>query len=232
VDDFYFDDRAWTVRYLVADVGTFLNDRRVLISPEALGKPDWSAAAIPVDLTKERIEKSPEVDEIMAVGSQRETELRDYYGWPSYWAAWMAPGGTAAYWPATPEAAAIPATERTRTVVTDRPQDPHLRSAKQVSGYKIEANDGQIGHVDHFVFDVETWEVRYLVVKTRDFLPGKSVLISPQWVSDIAWDDERVHIALTKEQIKEAPEYDPTAPVNREYEERLYDYYGRPGYWF
>jgi hypothetical protein len=232
VDDFYFDDRTWTIRYLVADVGTFLDDRRVLLSPEALGRPDWSSAALPVNLTKEQIERSPDVDQLMEVGSEREAELRSYYGWPAYWAAWTAPGGTAAYWPASPEVTPQPAMERTHTVVTDRPRDPHLRSAKEVSGYKIEANDGTIGHVDHFVFDDEGWEVRYLVVKTRDFLPGKSVLISPEWVSAITWDDNHVSLDLTREQIKNAPEYDATAPVNREYEERLYDYYGRPGYWF
>jgi hypothetical protein len=233
VDDFFFEDRTWTVRYLVADVGNFIEDRRILISPEALGKADWSAAAIQVDLTKERIEASPAVDEIMELGSEKEAALRDYYGWPYYWGGWIAPGGAAAYWPPPdqvppPEASG----ERTTTAVTERPRDPNLRSAKEVSGYKIEANDGSIGHMDHFIFDDETWEVRYLVVKTRDFLPGKSVLISPEWVGDIDWSEGRVYIDLTREQIKAAPEYDPTAPVNRAYEERLYDYYGRPGYWF
>jgi hypothetical protein len=233
VDDFYFDDNKWTVRYLVADIGSFLEDRRVLISPEAIDVTDDRSEAVTLDLSKQRIQESPELEEILEVGSRSEAELRDYYGWPYYWAGWLTPGGSSAYWPAPSEVPSQgPVGATTQTVVTERPRDPNLRSTKKVSGYKIEANDGAIGHVDHFIFDDETWDVRYLVVKTRDFLPGKSVLISPEWVSDIDWDGSRVHIDLTRDQIKDAPEYDPSAPLDREYEERLHGYYGRPGYWF
>jgi hypothetical protein len=109
--------------------------------------------------------------------------------------------------------------------------DPHLRSVGEVAGYHIEASDGEIGHIEDFIFDDETWKIRYVVVDTKNWLPGRKVLVSPLWVEDVSWRKRRVRVDLTQEEIKSSPEYDPTAPVNRQYEERLYDYYGRPRYW-
>ena len=110
--------------------------------------------------------------------------------------------------------------------------DPHLRSAREVAGYHIQASDGSIGHVEDFIVDDATWDLCYLVVDTGNWLPGRKVLISPQWVVEpISWIESTVNVVLTREQVKESPVFDPTAPVNREYETRLYDYYGRPTYW-
>ena len=91
--------------------------------------------------------------------------------------------------------------------------------------------DGDIGHVEELIVDTETWEIRYLVIDTKNWWPGKKVIISPKWVSTIDWDDKRVGVDLTREDIKSAPEYDSKVPVNRDYETHLFDYYGRPYYW-
>ena len=108
--------------------------------------------------------------------------------------------------------------------------DVHLRSANKVTDYHIEAIDGDIGHVEDFIIDEETWEIRYMVVDTQNWWPGKQVLVAPQWIGRVSWSDSKVYVDLSRETIKNGPEYNPDA-LDRKYEETLYDYYKRPKYW-
>ena len=110
-------------------------------------------------------------------------------------------------------------------------KDIHLRSARDIRGYHIQGSDEEIGHIADFIIDDETWEVRYLVIDTSNWWVGKKVLVAPHWASRINWEQSKVHVALSRETIKNSPEWNPAAAVNREYEARLYDYYGRPAYW-
>ena len=105
-----------------------------------------------------------------------------------------------------------------------------LRSMKELRGYSIHATDGDIGSVHGFYFDDHYWTIRYLVVDTRNWLPGKKVLIASDWIKQVSWPGE-AYVDMTRKQIEDSPEFDPSAPVNREYEERLYDFYGRAKYW-
>jgi hypothetical protein len=220
VGDFLFDDRLWVVRYVAVDTGKWLPGRLVLISPAAVDSPDWESRSLTVALTKEQVESSPSIAEDQPVSRQREIELHAHYGW-------------APYWMAGPDAAAMTAMDSSRRgdVVVDTAGDPHLRSSNEVTGYHIEAKDGDIGHVEDFILEDETWTFRYLVVDTKNWWPGKKVLVAPSWIEDIRWGDRKVAIDLTRERIRQGPEYDPSAPVNREYETRLYDFHGRPYYW-
>ena len=109
--------------------------------------------------------------------------------------------------------------------------DVHLRSAQEVRGYHIQGSDEAIGHVEDFIVDDETWEVRYLVIDTSNWWFGKKVLVAPHWASRISWEERKVYVDLSRQAIKNSPEWNATAAVNREYEARLYDYYGRPVYW-
>jgi hypothetical protein len=213
VREFYFDDRFWIVRYLVADTGNWLVDRLVLLSPVSLGDPDWDEQVFPVTLTREQVEGSPRINTDEPVSRQMETELHGYYGWAPYWNA-------AAY-----IAAPLPRN------ADQREGDPHLRSTREVIGYRIQATDGGIGHVDDFIVEDDIWTIRYLVIGTGNWLPGKRVLVSPGWTREVNWAGRRVSLDLFKGVIQDSPEFDPSAPVNREYEVRLYDYYGRPHYW-
>jgi hypothetical protein len=220
VKDFLFDDQLWVIRYLVVDCGRWLPGRRVLLIPSVLGEADWSQNVLPVTLTKEQIEKSPGIGEDRPVSRQREEELHAHYGWSPYWA-----GAEAAYF------AARAAEIEQESEPPERKGDPNLRSVAEVTGYHIAAVDGEIGHVEDFIVEDRTWWIRYVVVDTRNWLPGKKVLAAPQWMRRISWSDRTASVDLTREQLKNCPEYDPSAPVNREYEARLYDYYGRPRYW-
>jgi hypothetical protein len=109
--------------------------------------------------------------------------------------------------------------------------DPHLRSTNAVQGYNIQALDGEIGHVEDFLIDGETWAIRYLVVDTRNWWPGKKVLVSPQWIESVDWSESKVIVNLSREAIKNSPEYTEESLLTREYETGLYQHYKREGYW-
>lgn len=223
--DFLFDDKSWTVRYMVADTGKWLPGRRVLISPISLGEPDWSTNLFPVRLTKKQIENAPGLDEDKPVSRQHEVEYYQYYEWPYYW------GGDYAWGAETLPGPLFYEQIRKDKTAEEISGDEHLRSVDEVSGYHIQATDEEIGHVEDFIVDDKTWNICYIVVDTRNWLPGKKVLISPAWFESIDWADEKVNISLTRQQVENSPEFDPTVPVNREYETKLYDFYGRPKYW-
>lgn len=227
VIDFLLDDERWTVRYLAADTGGFLGGRRVLISPISFRQADWESGRFHVALEKAQVEKSPSIDTEKPVSRQREEEYSRYYGYPIYW-------GTPGLWGMASYPIAL-----VSQVQSEPPPEPskgstdevHLRSAKEVRGYHIQGSDDAIGHVEDFVVDDETWTIRYLVIDTKNWWFGKKVLISPEWAHRISWDERKVHVDLSRSAIEKSPEWDPAAAVNREYETRLYDYYGRPGYW-
>jgi hypothetical protein len=219
VSGFYFDDQTWTMHYLVADTGPWLFGRKVLISPLALGQPDGTMRRFPVELTKEQVKNSPDVDLDKPVSRQYEVELHEYYNWPDW---------------RTPTSGQLNTRFKVEEqVVRVAEGDAHLRSTNEVIGYHVAAIDGETGHVEDFIVDDETWIIQYTVVDTRNWLPDRKVLIAPRWIDWVNWAKRQVHVNLHRETIKNSPEYDPAAPVNREYEERLYDFYGRPKpkYW-
>ena len=226
VDDFYFDDKSWTIRYLVASTGNWFLGKDVLLSPFAVGKADLSSGRINVKLTKKQVEESPSIDTDKPVSRQHEADYHDYYGYPYYWTGPYLWGSM--FYPQLPDSDREIVEER--RAEREEAGDVHLRSAAKVTGYHIEATDGGVGHVEDFIIDDETWEIRYMVVDTRNWLPGKKVLISPRWIDRVSWDDSKVYVNLSREAIKSGPEYHPDT-LNREYEGKLHDHYDRPRYW-
>lgn len=231
VKDFFLNDIFWTIRYLVADTGNWLQERLVLISPVALGKPDWTSKYFPVKMSKEKIEKSPPLENDKPVSKQREAELMTYYTWPvlTYGIE------TFSVPEMLPEVERFKIKEHENNKNTSRKEinndDPHLRSSKELTGYSIQADDGHIGHVEDFIFDDKFWIIRYMVIDTRKVLRGHKVLVSPEWIKNIDWFKNEVSVHMTRDSIINSPEFDPSEPVNRVYELKLYDYYGRPAYW-
>jgi sporulation protein YlmC with PRC-barrel domain len=229
VKNFLLDDEHWLIRYLVVDTGGLLERHEVLISPVSFSEVEWATQRFHVSLTMEKVKHSPSVDTDKPVSRQQEEAFHNYYGYPLYWdypAMWGA--GSAAALLATEELNALGATAPSREEPSG---DIHLRSAKELRGYDIQATDGSIGHVDDFIVDDQMWEVRYLVIDTSNWWFGKKVLVAPEWASDISWEDRKVEIVMSRDAIKDSPEWDPSVAVNREYETRLYDYYRKPGYW-
>ncbi|MCE0498167.1 MAG: PRC-barrel domain-containing protein [Methylacidiphilales bacterium] len=223
VEEFYFDDRHWTIRYLVANTGTWLTGRQVLISPYALGDVDGKERQIDVALTKKKIEDSPALTSDKPVSRQFEDNYYGYYGWPGYW------GGPYSW-------GCYPYIERDhekwmRPTHDEKAWDPHLRSTHDVSGRNIQATDGEIGHVEDFIIDDETWAIRYFIINTRNWWPGKKILISPQWIERVSWSESKVFVNLTREAIKQSPEYTEESLPTRDFETRLHQHYNRKGYW-
>ena len=223
VGEFLFDDKRWTIRYLVADTGAWLTGRHVLISPYALGAVNKEEQRIAVDLTRKQIEESPSLETDKPVSRQFEEEYYGYYGWPMYW-------GGPSLWGPYPYIVRD-GEQRTTTNPGGQAWDRNLRSTHEVTGYRIEASAGEIGHVEDFIIDDETWAIRYLVIDTRNWWPGKKVLISPQWIERISWEESKVVVNLPSEIIKQSPEYAEATPPTRDYEVSLHDYYNRHGYW-
>lgn len=245
VKDFYFDDDSWAIRYLVVDAGSWLSSRKVLITPIAAGVPDWDKQQLPVSLTREQVKNSPHIDTDKPVTRQHESDYLDYYRYPYYWGGmglWgvggypnlLLPGdagGDAAI--ATPAEAAAQAQAQAdvRERQIERENDPHLRSCKAVAGYHIEASDGEIGHVQGFLVDDESWAIRYLVVSTSNWWLGHDVLVAPQWIKRVSWTESAVQVNLTRDALQNAPAYDSAAPLSREMEVAVFAHYGRAGYW-
>ena len=222
VQEFYFDDQYWTIRYLIADTGNWLTGRQVLISPYALGAVMQIEQRIAIDLTKQQIEDGPTLDSDKPVSRQFEQDFNGHYGWPMYWCGPYAWG----FYP-------YPIVKNNYHDSTkEQPAgDPHLRSTHEVSGYHIHAADGEIGHVEDFIIDDETWAIRYLVIDTRNWWPGKKVLISPRWIERVSWGERLVFLNLSSETIKQSPAYTEESLLTRDYETKLYGHYNRQGYW-
>ena len=239
VKDFYFDDHHWTIRYLVANTGNWLTGRQVLISPYALVAAIEAEEHIAVDLTKKQIEDSPSLDSDKPVSRQFEESYYGYYGWPMYWGGsymW----GAYPYYPYMVRDremwGAYPHNERDREKRQEsnpgaKELDAHLRSTDAVQGHAIQALDGEIGHVEDFIIDDETWTIRYLVVDSKNWWPGKKVLVSPQWIERVSWSESEVYVNLSREAIKQSPEYTEESLLTRDYETGLYQHYQREGYW-
>ncbi len=208
VDDLYFDDQQWSIRYFVVDAGSWLVSRRVLISPLSVDLPDWENKILPVNLTKEQVRNSPGIDTDKPISRQHEVSLSDYYGWPYYWAdplfstmAFAGPMGVlpSVSAPKTTQSAAAAESADT-AMIAHEDADPHLRSINATLGHRIEARDGTIGHVDDFL------------------------------VEDIglSWNESKVYVDLSRDAVKGSPPYDLKTPLNSDYAGRLHDHYGRP----
>jgi len=226
VVNFLLDDQRWTVRYLVVETGSFFSERRVLITPISFRQVDWSTKQFHLALTMDKVKSSPNVDVDMPVSRQHERDYYGYYGYPYYWAdagLW----GMSAY----PGALATSRWYDASVENAENASDIHLRSVNEVRGYTIQGSDEEIGHVDDFIVDDESWEVCYLVVDTSNWWFGRKVLIAPRWATRVSWEERIVHVNMNRQQITNSPEWSPTVAINREYETRLHKHYGRPAYW-
>jgi hypothetical protein len=226
ISDLLFDDASWRIRWLVVDSGNIFPGRKVLIPPSALSLVNHIGHQFAVRLTKQQIKDSPGVDTDKPVSRAMETGLYDYYGWAPYFSTGFYMGGyTYAGFPIEPSA------------ITSRPRDvPHqnadqtsdgtqLRSAHEVGGYHIHASDGGIGHVADFLIEDGDWSIHYLVVDTRDWWPGKTVLVSPRSVRKTDWSARTVDLDITRQQIKDSPPYDGSQAIDRAYEYKFHGYY-------
>ncbi|MDZ7638959.1 MAG: PRC-barrel domain-containing protein [Bryobacterales bacterium] len=213
ISDFYFDDHHWSIRYLVIDTGNWLPGRKVLISPTSAGEPDWHEKSVPVVLNRAQIENAPPISTERPVSRQHEEAISLYYGWPRYWSATGLPapglGGLPHNAPGLPLDKMAEAGNRFEESREARlHEDPNLRSFREVMGYSISATDSDIGHVEDFLADMKEWRIRKLVVDTRNWLPGKDVVVGIEQISEVNWEDHRVSVAITKAEVENSPAFE------------------------
>ncbi len=236
VSDFLFDDSSWSIRWLVVDTGTWLSGRKVLLPVSALGHLDEKQESFSVRLTRQQIEDSPDIDADQPVSRQSETHVYDYYGWRPYWDRGLYTagygyvgdfgytGGTSSLAPS------LQARQREEQMaIANGPNDggdPHLRSTAAVTGHHIHAVDGEIGHVEDFFVEDADWSIRYLLVGTKNWWPGKKVLISPMSVQSIDWPGRLVNLNVVRQKVKDSPAYDASVAIDRPYERHFHTYYG------
>jgi uncharacterized protein YrrD len=233
VKDVYFDDQRWAIRYMVVETGGWFSSRKVLISPNSVRSVAWADEILNVNLSRQQVKDGPSIDTDKPVARQHEIDHYNYYGYPYYWEGanlWgesMYPLPWVGASPDPPLASRKPRDDtvaRERQARLDREResaDSHLRSSNEVIGYEIMATDGPIGSVENFVFDDESWAIRYLVVDTRKWLPGRHVLLSPESIERVSWSDHEVFVSMTRQAIETSPDYDSLQPLSGAHDTRV-----------
>jgi sporulation protein YlmC with PRC-barrel domain len=204
VKDFYFDDENWVVRYLVADTGSWLPGRKVLISPHALGSLHQAGKLLLVNLTRKQIEDSPLIESHKPVSRQYEEDYYRYYGWPYYWEGsglWGMSGFPLLEMPPKP----LPGDLASAGGRALESADVHLQSAQAVNGYHIQATDGTVGHICDFMMDDQSWAIRELVIKTGHRFSGKEVEIPASQVDRVSYEHSTVFVKLTSAAVEQSP---------------------------
>jgi sporulation protein YlmC with PRC-barrel domain len=201
VTDLLFDDRSWTLRWLVINTGSWLSGRKVLIHPRTLEPADIAERAFPVKLTQREVQDSPDLASDAPVTMQMDKALNTYYGYPGSWSGGGYGDGYAG------SSGNVSWTNSPSSDAAEPDGDPHLRSLNEVTGYRIHALDGDIGHLDDLLLDNETWAVEYVVIDTKNWGFGKHVLVSPAEISEIDWGARDIHVDLTCYKIKSSPSW-------------------------
>jgi sporulation protein YlmC with PRC-barrel domain len=220
VQELYFDDRNWAIRYLVVKAGGWLLSREVLLAPAAVVEISDVHGTLRLALTKDQIRRATPIESAKPLSREYEEAYFRHFAWAPYWEPGPTEWGSTVPFPETPP---MPIDT---TLPADAPKNPHLRSSREITGYNIQAHNGTVGHVEDLVVDDETWTVRYVEVDTRNWLPGKKVLLQTMRIDHVSWADRSVAVLLTKQAIQSAPAYDPSKLITPTYEVQLFKHYG------
>jgi uncharacterized protein YrrD len=198
IADFYFDDKTWAIRYLVANTGSWLTGRLVLISPHSLEQPQEDAKKLLVNLSRQEIEESPPIESDQPVSRQYEIDYYRYYGWPVYW------NGSGGLWGTTSYPAVLPFSPDKGEGAQHSPDDydSHLRSINAVTGYALHAIDGEIGSVCGFMVEEKSWYIGGFVAETGHWFAGKEVFIPTAQISRISYEESKVYVGLSLADLK------------------------------
>lgn len=232
----YFDDKQWVIRYLVVETGSWLFSKKVLLSPISIKHLNWEDNTLTLSITREQVKNSPDIDTEKPVSRQYEVDYMRYYGYPYYWSNIGLWGDFPNPYMIAPDYSNIaPQPDENPDApdsaeIEDQDQDQHLRSSHAVTGYHLEAQDGDLGHLQGMLIDTDTWAIRYLIINTSNWWLGHSVLIAPQWIKEVNWLTSKIYVAMTRQQIKDAPIFDPSVPFDRELEKDLQRHYDRKDY--
>jgi len=229
VSDLLFDDQSWTTKWLVVHTGSWLFGRKVLLPLASLGKPDRDSRHVAVRMTQQQIKDSPKVDTDLPVSQHIEAHVYNYYDQNPFWRSGFSPMGV------PPEGTTIFAP---RTAMIDDPRydnstdalpddgDSSLRSVTEIIGYHMEATDGPIGHIEDFILDDNGWQIKYITLDTKNWLPGQRVVISPHSIRDIDWINRSIYLTIDRAKIKSSPPYDPNMTEDGPFNDQFQKYFG------
>jgi hypothetical protein len=163
------------------------------------------------------VKSSPDIDTHKPISRQHEADYLRHFGYPYYW-------GGAGLWGPGPypgDLVAANIAEAQARVEAEQAEarargDSHLRSSKEVIGYHLQATDGELGHIEDFLVDDQSWAIRYIGVDTRNWWFGRNVLVAPEWIREVSWEHRKVYVDLTRQSVKAAPEYDSVAHIDRQ----------------
>jgi len=209
VKDFYFDDHTWTLRYLVVETGSWLVGRKVLISTTALHAPDWDSHTFPVNLTKEQIKHSPDIDTEKPVTRQHEMELTNHYSWPwqgggiGFMTTGMVGGVIAPDVPLDDRIA-----DETRHHESANRSEKHLRSFKQLSGFELRSTDENLGEVHDFLLNDTDWTLPYLIIEAGNWYSGKKIVAPTRFIDNVEWESSSIYFMQSSKWLKGLPEFD------------------------
>jgi uncharacterized protein YrrD len=237
VTDLFFDDRHWKVRFIVVSCGDWLEKKEVLISPLAIQRFDFENRILEVNCTKSEINMSPDIETHPVVSQLHEAEYFDAYGWPPRWegvGVWaMGPYGLRAG-NRTVRSTVNGTVENQDAPVKPNVTDVHLRSERELKGYRVEAHHEQCGQVKEFLFDDKQWVIHYLILKTRNWIPSHSVLIFRDWIKEIDWRTRKLKVDRSKDEIRKAPQFEYGArqvALSRNDERKIFHHFGETPYW-
>jgi uncharacterized protein YrrD len=220
-NDFLFEDESWTLQYMIANTGGWLDNRKVLLSPKSLGDPPLEEGRVQVDRTKEFIENAPELDSDAPVSRQYQLVWTQYHGLTPYWHK-LGPLST----PLAANAMALMEDANNR--------DEHLRSVKEVCGYEVEMNSvklkGQgLGTIVDFILSDTVWQIAFAVLETDSrWFRSRKVLVGRDVLNKIGWAERKLYVDIDEKQLARCPAYDPGEPIEPRLEAANYDLYGMP----
>jgi len=206
VEEFYFEDTTWVIRYLIVKIGNWFLFRKVLIAPQAIVKRNAAPGVFPVNLTREQIRTSPDIDADKPVSRHQDIELYGHYAWQRYGGGWFYAGGSAAM----DNVPIIDQTIKKKADPNDKriDDDLHLRSTKKITGYHIYTTDGDFGRVSDFILNDAGWQILYLVIDTHNRFGGKKFLIDTESIQQIQWENSKVIVTISTDEIKDCPLFD------------------------
>ena len=215
VEDVYFDEEMWTVRYIVVKTGATFLSEKLFVSPVSIDKFDHTNELIRIGITKDEAQKAPDPGD-EPVSRKYEKDFSLYYRINPYWI------GSGAWGSAN--TAREMAQQEVQILESDLEEDEsHVHQAKHVTRYELAVTDGSFGKIDDLLIDESSFKIKYFVADMRKWLPGgKKVLISPQWIEEIEWAAARIRINVTRDQLESAPEYRTELDLTDERESELW----------
>ena len=206
--DAYIDETTYEIRYLVVETSRWLPGKKLLVSNRWLGIPDKDAQRFPINMTRSAAEERTASTDDLPVSWKMEELLKVRFG------GLDSRGGS-------PSSAVVGSVTRQaatqakfETGAVQAADNPNLRSLREIMGYQIEAVDGPLGVAHDFLIDDEGWVVRWMVVDTKSWKPGREVLVPPEWVETVSWSEKRIHVRVSRQKVKTSQRVDRASHVS------------------